>query len=86
MAMKLPVISSNTGGIPELNIHGKTGYLSKVGDIEDMAKNTIALLKDETKLNQFKENAYERAKLFDISVVLPQYEKLYEEVINQKVK
>jgi N-acetyl-alpha-D-glucosaminyl L-malate synthase BshA len=86
MAMKLPVISSNTGGIPELNIHGKTGYLSKVGDIEDMAKNTIALLKDETKLNQFKEDAYERAKLFDISVVLPQYEKLYEEVINQKVK
>jgi N-acetyl-alpha-D-glucosaminyl L-malate synthase BshA len=84
MAMKLPVISSNTGGIPELNIHGKTGYLSNVGDVDDMAKHTIALLKDKIKLNQFKENAYERAKLFDISVILPQYEQLYQEVINQK--
>lgn len=81
MTMKVPVISSNTGGIPEVNIHGKTGYMSKVGDYEDMAKNAIDLLSNEEKLTQFKENAFEQAKKFDINVILPQYEKLYEEVI-----
>lgn len=81
MAMKLPVISTNTGGIPELNIHGKTGYMSKVGDYEDMAKNTIALLSDEKKFQQFRENAFEQAKKFDIEAILPMYEKLYKEVI-----
>lgn len=81
MALKIPVISSNTGGIPELNIHGKTGYMSKVGDYEDMAKNTISLLSDENKFQQFRENAFEQAKKFDIEVILPMYEKLYEEVI-----
>ena len=81
MTMKVPVISSNTGGIPEVNIHGKTGYMSKVGDYEDMAKNAIDLLSNEAKLTQFKENAFEQAKKFDINVILPQYEKLYEEVI-----
>jgi len=81
MAMKIPVISTNTGGIPELNIHGKTGYMSKVGDYEDMAKNTIALLSDEKKFQKFKENAFEQAKKFDIEKILPMYEKLYEEVI-----
>ncbi len=81
MASKIPVVSSNTGGIPELNVHGKTGYMSKVGDYEDMAKNIIALLSDEKKLAQFKANAFEQAKKFDINVILPQYEKLYEEVI-----
>ncbi|HRG02003.1 MAG TPA: N-acetyl-alpha-D-glucosaminyl L-malate synthase BshA [Bacteroidia bacterium] len=81
MASKIPVVSSNTGGIPELNVHGKTGYMSKVGDYVDMAKNIIALLSDEKKLAQFKANAFEQAKKFDINVILPQYEKLYEEVI-----
>jgi N-acetyl-alpha-D-glucosaminyl L-malate synthase BshA len=81
MAVKIPVISSNTGGIPELNIHGKTGYMSKVGDYEDMAKNTIALLSDEKKFQQFRENAFEQAKKFDIESILPMYEKLYREVI-----
>ncbi|MBK8366120.1 MAG: N-acetyl-alpha-D-glucosaminyl L-malate synthase BshA [Bacteroidetes bacterium] len=81
MAVKIPVISSNTGGIPELNIHGKTGYMSKVGDYEDMAKNTIALLSDEKKFQQFRENAFEQAKKFDIEAILPMYEKLYKEVI-----
>lgn len=81
MAMKVPVISTNTGGIPELNIHGKTGFMSAVGDYEDMAKNTITLLSDESMLSQFKENAFEQAKKFDIDFILPQYEKLYEEVI-----
>lgn len=81
MAVKIPVISSNTGGIPELNIHGKTGYMSKVGDYEDMAKNTIALLSDENKFQQFRENAFEQAKKFDIEAILPMYEKLYKDVI-----
>ena len=81
MAVKIPVISSDTGGIPELNIHGKTGYMSKVGDYEDMAKNTIALLSDENKFQQFRENAFEQAKKFDIEAILPMYEKLYKEVI-----
>lgn len=81
MASKIPVVSSNTGGIPELNVHGKTGYMSKVGDYEDMAKNIITLLSDEKKLAQFKVNAFEQAKKFDINVILPQYEKLYEDVI-----
>jgi N-acetyl-alpha-D-glucosaminyl L-malate synthase BshA len=81
MAMKMPVISTNTGGIPELNIHGKTGYLSNVGDYEDMAKNTIALLSNEAKLTQFKLNAFEQAKKFDIDVILPMYEKVYESVL-----
>ncbi|MES2132930.1 MAG: N-acetyl-alpha-D-glucosaminyl L-malate synthase BshA [Bacteroidota bacterium] len=81
MAMKIPVISTNTGGIPELNIHGKTGYMSKVGDYEDMAKNTIALLSDEKKYSQFKANAFEQAKKFDLNYILPMYEKLYKDVI-----
>jgi N-acetyl-alpha-D-glucosaminyl L-malate synthase BshA len=81
MAMKIPVISTNTGGIPELNKNGKTGYMSKVGDYEDMAKNTIALLSDEKKFQQFRANAFEQAKKFDIETILPMYEKLYKEVI-----
>lgn len=81
MAMKIPVISTNTGGIPELNIHGKTGYMSKVGDYEDMAKNTIALLSNQESYAQFKENAFEQAKKFDLNHILPMYEDLYREVI-----
>ena len=81
MAMKIPVISTNTGGIPELNIHGKTGYMSKVGDYKDMAKNAIELLSDDKKFQQFRINAFEQAKQFDIESILPMYEKLYKEVI-----
>lgn len=81
MAMKIPVISTNTGGIPELNIHGKTGYMSKVGDYEDMAKNTITLLSDEKNYAKLKVNAFEQAKKFDLNHILPMYEELYREVI-----
>lgn len=81
MAMKIPVISTNTGGIPELNIHGETGFMSHVGDYEDMAKNTITLLSNEQQLAEFKKNAYEQAKKFDITKILPLYEQLYKEVI-----
>ena len=85
MACKVPVISSNTGGLPELNVQGFSGYLSDVGDVDDMAKNAIHILKDCDVLNQFKENALTRAKEFELSKIVPRYEKFYEEVI-EKVK
>lgn len=83
MATKLPVISTNTGGLPEVNIHEKTGYVSNVGDVDDMANNAIKLLSDPALLEQFKINAFEQAKKFDITHVLPMYEKLYKEVISK---
>lgn len=83
MAMRVPVISTNSGGLPEVNIHGKTGYLSNVGDVEDMAKNAINLLSDEKLLEEFRKNAFEHACLFDINLVLPLYEKLYQRLINE---
>ena len=83
MASKVPVISTNTGGLPEVNKHGYSGYLSNVGDVDDMAKNTIAILKTDEILDQFKLNAFEQAKLFDIRNILPKYESLYEEVVSK---
>ena len=86
MINKVAVVSSNTGGIPEVNIHGITGYLSDVGDIEDMIKNSLVILEDDVRLEQFKENAYEAATKFDIVNILPLYEALYERVHNLKLK
>jgi len=83
MAARVPVISSNTGGIPEVNKHGFSGFLSNVGDIEDMAKNAMYILSDEEILNRFKANAYEQAKKFDILKILPYYESLYKELITK---
>lgn len=85
MAMKVPVISTNTGGLPEVNLHGKTGYVSNVGDVDDMANNAIKLLSDDKLLNEFKVNAYAQAKKFDINAVLPMYEKLYQRVIKKEM-
>ena len=81
MACEVPIISSNAGGIPEININGETGYLSAVGDIEDMAKNAIYILEDEKRLKQFKKNAFAQAKKFDIQNILPLYEHYYMQVI-----
>jgi N-acetyl-alpha-D-glucosaminyl L-malate synthase BshA len=81
MAAKTPVISSNTGGLPEVNIHGVTGFLSDVGDVDDMAKNAIYLLEDEQRLMEFKNNAYEAAHQFSIEKILPKYEEMYKRVI-----
>ena len=81
MACQVPVISSNTGGMPELNIHGVTGYLSDVGNVDEMSRFAIDLLKDSEKHNAFKKNALEQAKKFDIHVILPKYEKFYQKVI-----
>ena len=81
MAQGVPVISSNTGGIPEVNKHGYSGYLSNVGDIEDMSNNAIKLLKDKTVLQNFKKQAKEQALKFDIQKIIPLYENLYRNVI-----
>ena len=78
MASKVAVISTNTGGLPEVNIDGKTGYLSEVGDVSKMAKDTLSLLKDKDKLNAFKTNALAHAYTFDLPNILPQYEAVYQ--------
>ena len=86
MASKVPVITTNSGGLPEVNVNGFTGYMSNVGDIDDMAKNAIHILKDDAVLNKFKSNAYEQATKFDIAKILPMYEELYKEVTGYKIK
>ena len=85
MACEVPVISSNAGGLPEVNIQGVTGFLSNVGDVDEMAANTIYLLSDDAVLAQFKKNALIQAKKFDIHKILPQYEQYYEKVIRRSV-
>lgn len=84
MACEVPVISSNAGGIPEINVHGTTGYMSAVGDFKDMAQNTITLLENEARLLQFKANAYAHAQTFAIENILPLYERYYEKVFKSK--
>jgi N-acetyl-alpha-D-glucosaminyl L-malate synthase BshA len=86
MASKMPVISTNSGGLPEVNVNGFSGYMSNVGDVDDMAKNAISILKDDAVLNQFKANAFEQAKKFDIVNILPMYEELYKEVIKKSLQ
>ena len=81
MAAKTPVISTNTGGIPEVNKQGVSGYLSNIGNIEEMAQNAIKILENEKTLTQFKNAAFEEAKKFDINSILPKYEAVYERVI-----
>ena len=83
MACKVPVISSNAGGLPELNIEGVTGFLRDVGDVDGMAEKAIYILEDEERLNRFKENALARAKEFDLAKILPLYENYYVEVIEK---
>jgi len=77
MAAGMPVISTNAGGLPEINLHGKTGFLANVGDVETMSKYAIDLLQNEDKLAILKQNAHEQALRFDISNIVPVYEKLY---------
>jgi L-malate glycosyltransferase len=85
MACEVPVISTNVGGIPELNLQGKTGFMSNVGDIEDMTKNALIIL-DKNNLQTFKVNALKRAQEFDITNILPKYEAYYEAVIEKSLK
>jgi L-malate glycosyltransferase len=83
MACEVPVISSNAGGIPEVNIDGVTGYMNEVGDVKGMAHNCIKLLQDEALLSTFRANAFTQAKRFDIHEILPQYENYYMEIIEK---
>ncbi|MFM7466623.1 MAG: N-acetyl-alpha-D-glucosaminyl L-malate synthase BshA [Crocinitomicaceae bacterium] len=84
MAMGVPVISSNTGGIPEVNEHGYSGFLSEVGNVQDMAKNAVDVLTS-GKLETYKIQAKNKAKEFTIELILPKYEEIYEKlVINSK--
>ncbi|MBS1510533.1 MAG: N-acetyl-alpha-D-glucosaminyl L-malate synthase BshA [Bacteroidetes bacterium] len=81
MAASVPVISTNAGGLPEININGYCGYMSNVGDVDDMAKNALAIFKDDATLQQFKENALLQAQKFDIDNIVPVYEALYKRMI-----
>ena len=82
MACEVPVISSNAGGIPEVNIHGVTGFLSDVWDVDSMAQNAIALLKDPEMLKTFRKNALKQAHNFELETILLQYEDIYQRVVN----
>ena len=82
MAAETPVISSNAGGIPEVNIQGETGFLAEIGNVEAMSNYTIKLLSDEKLLVQLKKNAKEQALRFDLKNILPIYEKMYETTLN----
>lgn len=83
MACEVPVVSSNAGGIPEVNINGQTGFLLEVGDVKGMAEKTLELLQDEEKLQQFKRNAFAHAQKFNIDNILPQYEAFYRKIKEQ---
>ena len=82
MASGVPVVSSNAGGLPELNRHGVSGLMSNVGDLDEMAKQVFYLIEKEERLLKFKDQARERANAFSLEAVLPLYEKLYDKVLN----
>jgi N-acetyl-alpha-D-glucosaminyl L-malate synthase BshA len=82
MACEVPVLSSNVGGLPELNVAGETGYLCDVGDIDDMVEKALIIL-DDNNLNTFKANALKRAQEFDIDNIVPQYVQLYEKILSR---
>jgi glycosyltransferase involved in cell wall biosynthesis len=82
MACEVPVISTNTGGLPELMVQGVTGFMSNIGDVEDMTRNSLFVL-DKSNLPRFKESALARAKEFDITNILPLYERYYEKILKK---
>ena len=86
MACRVPVISTDVGGLPEVNKHGFSGYLSEVGDVSSMAKYALSILKDEPTLNQFKDNARAQAQNFAIELIVPQYEQLYAKTIAETAR
>ncbi len=85
MACEVPVISTNVGGLPEVNIHGKTGFLSQVGEVEEMAHYGTIILSDNDTLQTFRRNALAQAKRFDIQKILPQYEAYYQKILETSV-
>jgi L-malate glycosyltransferase len=82
MACEVPVLSSDAGGIPELNINGSTGYVCAIGDIKEMTARALEILDDQN-LPGFKERALARAKEFDVTKILPMYEQFYLETLSQ---
>jgi N-acetyl-alpha-D-glucosaminyl L-malate synthase bshA len=84
MAQGVPVISSNAGGIPEVNKQGYSGFLSPIGDIEAMVQNALVILKDEATLSRFKAQALQQASLFDERKIIPMYEQVYEQVVSRR--
>ena len=85
MAWSVPVISSDSGGLPEVNIDGVSGFLSPVGDVNSMATNALSILENQETLATFKANALKVAKTFDIKNILPLYEDLYRKVLNKEI-
>jgi len=83
MAAKTPIISTNSGGLPEVNLHGVTGYLSDIGNYKEMGKNAISILKDDVILSEFKLRAYEHSKQFTLERILPDYLAVYERVLEE---
>jgi N-acetyl-alpha-D-glucosaminyl L-malate synthase BshA len=86
MACKVPAITSNAGGLPELNVDGYCGYMSNVGDVDHMAANAVKILESDEVLNTFKENAFKRAQDFDLKKILPIYIDYYNSVIDKQPK
>jgi N-acetyl-alpha-D-glucosaminyl L-malate synthase BshA len=84
MASGVPVVSTNAGGLTEINIHGQTGFMADIGDVETMSQQSIEILTDEEVLKTFKKKASEHAKKFDINHIVPEYENLYEKVAGKK--
>ena len=82
MALKVPVVSTNTGGLPELNINGNSGYTSDIGDIDSMASNAIKILSDKSLKKKYRSQAFENAKKYDIKKIIPLYERVYDEALN----
>ena len=85
MVAGVPVVSSNAGGIPEVNEEGVSGFLCEVGDIDTMAARALYILEDEARLKEFKKGALEVAKRFDEEKIVPMYEALYFDVIHKKI-
>lgn len=83
MACQVPVVSSDVGGIPEVNIDGETGFLSGVGMVDKMAEDVLKILSDETTLNRFRAAALTQAARFDIEEIVPKYEAYYEKVVEK---
>jgi len=83
MASKVPVVSSNAGGLPEINIHGETGYLTDANDIKSMSNYAISILENPKVLEEFKIRAFNKAESFDINKVVPIYEKIYSKALKQ---
>lgn len=82
MAYGVPVISTDVGGVPEVNLNGESGYLSALGDVDEMANNAIKILENTDTLDKFKLRAKDIALSFDMQNIVPQYERLYETMLN----